>query len=51
MDFDDPNDPTVIYIETRGSAQYLEKPHEVALFREIFEWVLARSLPLEEYLS
>lgn len=51
MDFDDPDDPSVAYVETRTSVQYLEKPHEVGLYRDIFAWLVERSVPVEEYRS
>ena len=37
LDFDDPDDPDMVYIESRLGALYLEEPPEVAEYRRIFD--------------
>ncbi|HZG90623.1 MAG TPA: helix-turn-helix transcriptional regulator [Pseudonocardia sp.] len=50
LDFDDPEDPDVAYVENLAGSRYLDKPTDVAQFREAFEEVRDRALSLEEWL-
>jgi transcriptional regulator with XRE-family HTH domain len=49
LDFDDPEDPDVVYLESHVGALYLEEPHEVGEYRRIFQLISKDALPLEEY--
>jgi transcriptional regulator with XRE-family HTH domain len=50
LDFDDPNDPAVAYLETYDAARYPEAPPQVARFRRRLELVHDKSVSLEEFL-
>lgn len=49
LDFDNPDDPPVAYVETYDAARYPENPQRVATFRIRFELLTALSIPLEEW--
>ncbi|HEU4425815.1 MAG TPA: helix-turn-helix transcriptional regulator [Pilimelia sp.] len=49
LDFDDPDDPAVAYVETQTGARYLEKPDELQEYRRIFGLVYEKTVPIEEY--
>src|SRR3989440_4619470 len=49
LDFDDPDDPAVIYLESHTGSRYLEKPAELAEYRRIFESIATRAVPIEEF--
>jgi hypothetical protein len=49
LDFDDPDDPAVVYLETQTGARYLEKPEELDEYRRIFHLVYQKTVPLKEY--
>jgi transcriptional regulator with XRE-family HTH domain len=49
MDFDDPEDPDVVYLETHVGAMYLEETAEVDEYRRIFNLIRNDSIPVEEY--
>jgi len=46
LDFDDPDDPDMVYLESHVGALYLEEEHEVAEYRRIFELIRSASVPL-----
>lgn len=50
LEFDDPNDPAVAYLETYDAARYPEAPPQVARFRRRLELIHDTSIPLEEFL-
>jgi transcriptional regulator with XRE-family HTH domain len=50
LDFDDPDDPDVVYIENLVGSRYVEKPREVEQFRNAFDEMRRQVLPLEEWL-
>jgi hypothetical protein len=50
LDFDDRDDPDVVYLESHVGALYLEEQHEVDEYRRIFELVSQSAIPLKEYL-
>jgi transcriptional regulator with XRE-family HTH domain len=49
LDFDDPDDPDVVYLESHVGALYLEEEHEVAEYRRVFDLVSHASVPLEHF--
>nr|WP_275941592.1 helix-turn-helix transcriptional regulator [Planosporangium mesophilum] len=49
LDFDDPDDPDVVYLESHVGALYLEEPAEVNEYRRIFELIRKDAIPVEEY--
>jgi transcriptional regulator with XRE-family HTH domain len=49
LDFDDPDDPAVVYLESQTGARYLEKPEELAEYRRIFSSIEAKSVPIKEF--
>ncbi|GIF68860.1 transcriptional regulator [Asanoa ishikariensis] len=49
LDFDDPDDPDVVYLESHVGALYLEEEHEVAEYRRVFDLVSRASVPLENF--
>lgn len=50
LDFPDPtDDPSIAYVETASSAAYLEKPDEIGRYEAIFNSILTRTIPLQEY--
>ncbi len=51
LDFDAPDDPAVVYLESQTGAQYLEKSEELAEYRRIFDSVKVKSVPIEEFTS
>jgi transcriptional regulator with XRE-family HTH domain len=51
LDFDDPDDPAVVYLETHVGCQYLEQESQLAEYRKVFSSVHRRSISLEEYMS
>jgi transcriptional regulator with XRE-family HTH domain len=49
LDFDDPEDPDVVYLESHVGALYLEEAVEVDEYRRIFNLVRTEAVPVEEY--
>ena len=49
LDFDDPEDPDVVYLESHVGALYLEEPAEVDEYRRIFGLILDDAVPVGEY--
>ncbi|NJC69747.1 helix-turn-helix domain-containing protein [Planosporangium thailandense] len=49
LDFDDPDDPAVVYLETHTGARYLERPEELDQYRRIFDLICVKAVPIEEY--
>jgi transcriptional regulator with XRE-family HTH domain len=49
LDFDDPEDPDVVYLESHVGALYLEEPAEVDEYRRIFELISKDAIPVEDY--
>ncbi|MFV2088019.1 DUF5753 domain-containing protein [Micromonospora sp. LOL_021] len=50
LDFADPDDPDVAYVESHMGARYLERPEELAEYRRIFRLIRKQSVPIEEHL-
>jgi transcriptional regulator with XRE-family HTH domain len=49
LDFDNSDDPSVVYLESHTGARYLEKPEELTEYRKIYELVYQKTVPIEEY--
>lgn len=49
LDFDDPDDPNIIYMDAHVGARYLQKPAEYAAYQALWDSVHQRSVPLEEF--
>jgi transcriptional regulator with XRE-family HTH domain len=49
LDFDDPDDPTLIHFETYLGAKYDESPSQVDRFRAIFQALNHLSIPIKEF--
>jgi transcriptional regulator with XRE-family HTH domain len=49
MDFDDPEDPDVVYLESHIGALYLEEPAEVEEYRRIFALICEASVPIADF--
>ncbi|WP_326554034.1 DUF5753 domain-containing protein [Micromonospora sp. NBC_01813] len=51
LDFADPDDPDIAYVESHMGARYLERPEELAEYRRIFRLIREQSVPIEEHLA
>jgi hypothetical protein len=49
LDFDDDEDPSVAYVEGPRGSWYLDRPADRAEYEYVFDLVLARSTPIEEW--
>lgn len=49
MEFDDPEDPDVVYLESHIGALYLEELDEVKEYRRIFDLITNVSIPIDTY--
>ena len=49
LEFDDPEDPDVVYLESHVGALYLEEPAEVDEYRRIFDLVANAAIPVQDY--
>lgn len=49
LDFDDPEDPDMVYLETHVGALYLEEEAEVNEYRRIFELISKHAVPVRDY--
>jgi hypothetical protein len=49
LDFDDPEDPDMVYLETHIGALYLEEEAEVNEYRQIFELISKNAIPVQDY--
>jgi hypothetical protein len=49
MDFEDPEDPDVVYLESHIGALYLEEPAEVQEYRRIFALICASAVPIADF--
>ncbi|OLB78418.1 MAG: hypothetical protein AUI14_13460 [Actinobacteria bacterium 13_2_20CM_2_71_6] len=49
LDFPDPDDPAVVYLESHTGARYLEKPDELTEYRKVYELIYRKTIPIEEY--
>jgi transcriptional regulator with XRE-family HTH domain len=49
LDFDDPDDPSLVHVENLIASHYIDRPEHVARFRGAFEWMRAQSVPVRDY--
>jgi transcriptional regulator with XRE-family HTH domain len=49
LDFEDPADPDVVYVEAQVGGMYLEKPSELDEYRTIFEMIYKQAVPIGEH--
>jgi transcriptional regulator with XRE-family HTH domain len=49
LDFEDPEDPDVVYLESHIGALYLEEPAEVAEYRRVFALICEASVPIADF--
>jgi transcriptional regulator with XRE-family HTH domain len=49
MDFEDPEDPDVVYLESHLGALYLEESTEVDEYRRIFAMICEAAIPIADY--
>jgi hypothetical protein len=49
LDFEDPEDPDVVYLESHIGALYLEEPQEVQEYRRIFTLICEASVPIADF--
>lgn len=49
LEFADPNEPSVVYVESPAGARLIEKPVQFASHREVFKSLTEQSIPLEDY--
>ena len=49
LEFDDPEDPDVVYLESHVGALYLEEQAEVDEYRRIFDLISKESVPVAEF--
>ncbi|GIH18480.1 transcriptional regulator [Rugosimonospora africana] len=49
LEFDDPQDPDIVYLESHVGALYLEEPSEVEEYRRIFKLINSESVSIDEY--
>jgi len=49
MDFEDREDPDVVYLESHVGALYLEEPEEVREYRRIFDLICEVSVPIADF--
>jgi transcriptional regulator with XRE-family HTH domain len=49
LDFDDPDDPSLVYLENVVGSRYIERPKHVGEFRAVFDDARAQAVPVREY--
>jgi hypothetical protein len=49
LNFDDPDDPDIVYLESHVGALYMEEQHEVDAYRRIFALISKEAIPLDDY--
>jgi hypothetical protein len=49
LEFADPEEPSVAYVESPAGARLIEQPAQFASHREVFLSLIRQSIPLEEY--
>jgi transcriptional regulator with XRE-family HTH domain len=50
LDFDDPDDPSLVYLEDLVGSRYIDRADHVTRFRAAFEQVRSQAVPVEDYL-
>lgn len=51
MDFHNPDDPSVVYLESMLGARYLEQEHQVETYRRTFTTLYQQAISIKEYTS
>jgi hypothetical protein len=51
LDFDDPDDPSLVYVENLIGGRYIERAEHVAQYRAAFEQMRTQAVPVREYLE
>jgi len=49
LEFDEPADPTIVYLESHLSARYLEEEPQVSEYEAVWHTLVEKSAPMEEY--
>jgi transcriptional regulator with XRE-family HTH domain len=49
LDFDDPEDPSLVYLETHVGGQYFEQPRHLTEYHRMFDRLRRSAIPLEDY--
>ena len=49
MDFVDVDDPPLVYLESLIGSRYVEQTDQLCVYREAFQAIFARAVPVEEY--
>jgi Domain of unknown function (DUF5753) len=49
LEFADPEEPSVVYVESPAGARLIDKPAQFATHREVFTSLTKQSIPLKEY--
>jgi hypothetical protein len=49
LDSDDPDDPSLVYVETHLGSRYLEQPQQVTEYRRIFGMLYDRTVSIADY--
>ena len=49
MDFAEVDDPSLVYLESLIGSRYVEQTDQLAVYREAFDAIFARAIPVEEY--
>jgi transcriptional regulator with XRE-family HTH domain len=49
MDFADPDDPSLVYMESLVGSYYVERPEQIRQFRQVFDRIRAQAVPLEDF--
>jgi hypothetical protein len=49
LDFDDPDDPNIVYLEAHIGGRYLQKPEEYAEYGRIWHLIRRTAIPLKEF--
>lgn len=49
LQFNDHYDPSVVYVEFSGGARYVEQADQVARYEHVFDLLMSRTVPIEEW--
>ncbi len=49
LDFADPDDPNIVYLESHGGASHLQKHADYAAYQQIWDLLYVQSVPLKEF--
>jgi hypothetical protein len=49
LEFEDPEDPALVYVEGAGIARYLDKPRDWAKYDSVWKMVVDRAVPMGEW--